>query len=160
MDSYTVHIEARGPAGSRPVHSDAAVTAFADAMKVHKGTVAVGQDRPSYSAAFSVDADTPVQAAIDGSVILRCAALDAGLPDWDRVRVEAVRADVLDEDLGRPPWPELVSRYEAAAILGVHADTDEWRALAGSDGFPAPVLQFGIGSLWAQAAIEKFRDRA
>ena len=52
--------------------------------------------------------------------MIEALAAKAGMPsEWSAVRVEAVRQDVLAEQLASPSLPDLVSAPEAADILGV-----------------------------------------
>lgn len=80
----------------------------------------------------------------------------AGFPQWPVVRVEAVREEVLAEELERPTLPPLVSGPEAAEILGV--TRQRLHQLAMSSRFPKPLYELGAGKLWHRAAIERFAE--
>jgi hypothetical protein len=74
------------------------------------------------------------------------------------VRVGATRHDVLDEELARPAYPDLVSGPEAAELLGV--SRQRLHQLARSHPhFPEPLYQLRVGPLWIRAGIEAFAQR-
>ena len=60
-----------------------------------------GGETPSWGATVSVDSATALSAIAEAAAILRRNATDVFLPDWPVVRAEAVREDVLDEELAR-----------------------------------------------------------
>ena len=156
MTSCSVHIEARGGADDRPVECPV-VDAFVDAIQPHAGVAAFGQDRPTWSATISVDAENPVEAAGFAFVTLRVLGSNVGLPDWPRVRVEVVREDVLDEDNAIEQWPDLVTVPDVAGMLGV--TQQRVRVLAAENkNFPRPAYELRIGKVWLRAAIVKFAD--
>ena len=74
------------------------------------------------------------------------------------VLVDAIRQDVLAEQLARPSLPDLGPAPEAADILGVrpqrlHQLVDERKDL------PEPAYELRTGKLWLRAAIEAFGQR-
>ncbi len=111
----------------------------------------------TWSATISVDAENPVEAAGFAFVTLRVLGSNVGLPDWPRVRVEAVREDVLDEDNTIEQWPDLVTVPDVADMLGV--TQQRVRVLAAENkNFPRPAYELRIGKVWLRAAIVKFAD--
>jgi predicted DNA-binding transcriptional regulator AlpA len=152
MGSYSVLIEARGDDDQVVTHE--AIDVFATVLFAHAGTVSGAPGYRSWSAMISVDTPNAVTAAVAAESLISKAAYDAGLPDWPVVRAEAVREDVLDEDLARPQLPDLVTAPEAAEILGVTRQRVHALAAENAD-FPWAIM---IGSIrvWHRAAIERF----
>ena len=72
--------------------------------------------------------------------------------------VEAVRYDVVDEQLARNLLSALVSAPEAADILGVSLQRVHQIA-AGNKDFPRPAYELRAGNLWLQSAVEAFAER-
>jgi hypothetical protein len=155
VDWYNVLIERRGddPAA---VTQDA-MFAFHDALVEHSGQVTGGPGYVSYGARLSVEADSPIKAAMEALVYVRCAALDAGLPNWPAVRTESVREDVFEQDDGSLPRPDLVSGPEAAKMLGVSVQRVHQLAAQHPD-FPKSAYKYDRVTLWHRAAIEKFNS--
>jgi len=83
-----------------------------------------------------------VRAAAVAAALVESLAAKAGMPQWPAVRIEAVRADLLEEDNARPTLPELVSSPEAAEILGVSAQRLHELAAANA-AFPEPMYERG-----------------
>src|SRR5262249_45645432 len=104
----------------------------------------------------------PDGAATEGARLVESLAAKAGMPCWPLVRLEAVREDVLDEEIGRPTLPDLVSVPEAAEILGVSPQRVHELAASGNREFPEPVYDLKAGKLWLRHAMEAYaeaRDR-
>jgi hypothetical protein len=89
----------------------------------------------------------PHQAAEEGTQIIEYRAAKSGLPSWPAVRIEAIRQDVLAEQLERPTLPDLVSAPEAADILGVRPQRLHQLADERKD-FPEPAYELRAGKLW------------
>ena len=111
---------------------------------------------PVYGARMSIEAQSPAAAATEASRLPAGAAIDADLPHWETIRVEAVREDVLDEDLAAPQLPDLVSGPEAAEMNGV--TPQRVHALAIGKQFPVPAIDRPHLKLWFRAAIERFAE--
>jgi hypothetical protein len=151
---YSVHAEARAPHGAKPVGD--ALGAMARLMQLvleHDGVG--GVDERSWSVTVSLLADSARQACERGAALITDLATEAGLPAWPLVRLEAVRGDVLDEDLARPNIPSLVSGPEAGQILGVSKQRVHQLAATHPD-FPKPLYELAAGKLWHRAAVERF----
>jgi hypothetical protein len=151
VEFYSVLVEARGDGEA----DAAALDALLDALTPMHASVGGGTG--SWAARITLEAGSPALAAGEASVRVHGAALDAGLPDWPDVRIEAVREDVLAEDLERPQLPELVSAPEAAEILGVSAQRVHVLARE-NPRFPRPVVELRSGKIWLRAAIVKFGE--
>jgi hypothetical protein len=74
-----------------------------NALVPYSGVVAGGGEPVRWGATISVESTTAVTAITEASTIIRRAGSDVFLPDWPIVRAEAVREDVLDEELGQRP---------------------------------------------------------
>ena len=154
MDFYNVLIGTR--ADNDAILDEVAVDAFVDAVEPYFGAVDGGLR--SWSARIIVEAsDAAGAAALAAALVTRLAEL-AGLPAWPVVRAEAVRADMLDEDLAQPQLPDLVSGPEAAEILSVSVQRLHQLAAEHPD-FPAPAYKLRAASLWLRPAITAFGDR-
>ncbi len=153
MTYYSVVIETRDNDGS-PLTEDA-FRAFAAAVQPFDGVTGFGDE--SWSARLSVEADSTAGAVALGAALVTSLAGQAGLPAWPVVCAEAVREDVLDEDLARPQLPELVSAAEAAVILGI-PEQQMHKVAAGLPGFPAPAYRLRTGNLWLRPAIVGFAE--
>jgi post-segregation antitoxin (ccd killing protein) len=154
-DIYSVHVEARAPAGARQDIGDGAADALMDLLEDHSVVVSAG-DR-SWDATISVPGTDPAAAAAAGAALVAEMAAKAGMPSWPLVRCEAVREDMLDEDLARPALPGLVSVLEAAEILGV--SPQRIHELARTPGFPEPAYELKTGRLWFRAGMEAYAQR-
>jgi predicted DNA-binding transcriptional regulator AlpA len=153
MTWYSVHIEARG---DYPFTiTDDSIGELADMLGAHAGVVSGGGGRPTWGGTISVESATALGAVNAGAAIVTVAAEKARLPDWPIVRAEAVREDVLDEDLERPQIPDLVSGPEVAEILGI-TNQRVHQLAAENARFPRPAIQRRGATLWLRAAIEKF----
>ena len=104
MPWWSAHIEMRGD-GSIGMTDDEFGERLDDllvALKPHHGSVAGGGQPTRWAATISVEAATALAAIAEATAIIRGYASDVFLPGWPVVRAEAVREDVLDEDLARP----------------------------------------------------------
>jgi hypothetical protein len=100
MSFYSVHIETRGDDLAEV--TDEALRGMGDALLAHGGVV-TGKGGASWGATIAIESGTALSAITEASVIIRRLATDARLPDWPVVRAVAIREDILDEDLARPP---------------------------------------------------------
>ena len=82
------------------------------------------------------------------------AALQQFVPTAAVVGVELVDSDVLDRELDRPLFPEVVGVAQIAELAGV--SRQRARAFRQSPGFPSPVIETAQGPLMAKAAIENW----
>ena len=156
MEPFSVRVETRAPRDARDVLPDDAADELMDRLEDYDGVVSCGPR--SWDATVTIAAINPRQAAEEGTQIIEYRAAKSGLPSWPAVRIEAIRQDVLAEQLERPALPDLVSAPEAADILGVrpqrlHQLADERRD------FPEPAYELRAGKLWLRAAIEAFAQR-
>jgi len=156
MEPFSVRVETRAPRDARDVLPDDAADELMDRLEDYDGVVSSGPR--SWDATVTIAAINPRQAAEEGTQIIEYWAAKSGLPSWPAVRIEAIRQDVLAEQLERPTLPDLVSAPEAADILGVrpqrlHQLADERRD------FPEPAYELRAGKLWLRAAIEAFAQR-
>lgn len=159
MTDYSVLVEAHAPPGaSARVHGPGELQGegFAELLAGWHATVSVSP--AGWSARVSIDADDPLAAATAAARLVSDAAAAAKLPAWPLRRVEAVAGEVLDAELARPNYPELVSGAEAAAMLGVTRQRVHQLHRDHPD-FPAPLYQLKVGPLWQRQAIEAFDRR-
>lgn len=154
MTGYSVTVQVRpdAPAGL----TDDQVDAVADRLSEHYGSFAADA-AGGWAATFSVDAEDAQRATFLGLETTRSIAEASQLPAGEVVRLEAVRDDVVDEELAEPNYPDLVSGPEIAQILGVSRQRVHQLATEHVR-FPAPLYRLGAGSLWVRQAIETFAD--
>jgi hypothetical protein len=100
MTYYSALIETR--ADDNQAISEGALGLFLTAVQPFHGAVTGGDGGPQgWSARISIEArDAADAVAVAAALVTRIAA-DVALPGWPVVRAEAVREDVLDEDLAR-----------------------------------------------------------
>lgn len=156
MESFTVRVETRAPKDVRDAVTDDAVDQLMDLLEPYEATVAAGPE--SWDATVTVLAGNSRHAIEQGSQLIDEMAAKAGLPSWPAVHVEAIRQDVLAEQLAHPLLPDLVSAPEAADILGVSAQRVHQIAAENTD-FPEPVYELRAGRLWLRAAVQAFAER-
>ncbi|MDQ3973957.1 MAG: hypothetical protein M3276_06425 [Actinomycetota bacterium] len=154
---YSVHAEARAPEGAEPISDPLdAMERLMGLIGEHDGVC--GADQRSWSVTLSLDdADDAGDACERGAALIGELVAKAGLPAWPLAKVEAVRGDVLDEDLARSNIPPLVSAPEAGQILGVSKQRVHQLA-ATHPGFPKPLYELAAGKLWHRAAVERFAE--
>jgi hypothetical protein len=154
MTRFSVHVQACDPDGSPKVLIDEnAADQLMDLLAKHDVIVASGTGR--WDVTVSVEAPDPSSAATTAAELVDSMAAKSGLPNWPVVRVDAVRVEVLEEEIAQPMLPELVSVPEAAEILGVSPQRVHELAADGQ-GFPGPVYELGVGKVWLRAAIAAF----
>jgi hypothetical protein len=99
MTYYSALIETR--ADDNQAVSEGALGLFLTAVQPFHGAVTGGDGPQGWSARISIEArDAADAVAVAAALVTRIAA-DVALPGWPVVRAEAVREDVLDEDLAR-----------------------------------------------------------
>jgi hypothetical protein len=101
VDWWSAHVETL--TDGTGLLDDDATGRFADLAAAHHGVIAAGGIPEGWSATISVQVDSAAEAATEAVRIVTGIAADAGMPAWPVVRAEAVREDVLDEELSRPP---------------------------------------------------------
>jgi hypothetical protein len=151
---YSVHVQARAPAGALADVSDDAADALMDLLEDASGVVSTGDG--SWDATVSVEAYDALDATHKAATLIHEMAWKAEMPSWPAVRAEAVRQDVLDAENARPTLPDLVSVPEAAEILGV--SPQRAHELAGSTSFPKPMYELRTGKLWLKTAIDAYAE--
>ncbi len=157
MEPFSVRVETWAPRDARDVlPDDAAADGLMDLLEDYDGVVSSG--RGSWDAVVTISADGAREAAEAAARMIETWAPKAGMPAWPTVRVEAVRQDVLAEQLERPTLPDLVSAPEAAEILGVKPQRLHQLAAEYKD-FPEPAYELRAGKLWLRAAIKAFAQR-
>jgi len=153
VDWYSVRLETRAPAGAEVAIDEDAADKLMNQLEGYSGIVSTGC--VTWSATISVRAPDAARAVSQGARIIEKMAGNVGLPAWPQVRAEAVRQDVLHQEVEQPTLPELVSAPEAAEILGVSSQRLHELARAGRE-FPAPVYELKTGRLWLRYAIVAF----
>jgi hypothetical protein len=161
MDSdfewYSVHIEARPPAGALdPTVDENAADTLMELLEEHDGVASAGTGM--WDATVSVRAPSVSEAVKDGARLLEKLACKAGMPSWPIVRAEAVRHDALSAANARPTLPELISLPEAAELLGVSPQRVHELAATHAN-FPEPMYELRTGKLWLRDAIDAFATR-
>jgi hypothetical protein len=156
MESFSVRVETRAAKDAPDAVTDDAVDGLMDLLEPYEAAVAAGPG--SWDATVTVLAEDSRRAIEQGSQLIEEMAAKAGLPSWPTVHVEAIRQDVLAEQLARPLLPELVSAPEAADILGVSAQRVHQIAAENTD-FPEPAYELRAGKLWLRAAVQAFAER-
>ena len=118
------------------------------------GIEAVGSSGHRVSFRLTVEAKS-ARAAIDAACRTVPAALEyLDLQDDQLTRAEATDHDVLDEDLERPNFPDLVGVSEIAASVGV--SRQRVSQLSKRDDFPRPLVVLAAGPVWERHAVENF----
>jgi hypothetical protein len=156
MESFSVRVETRAPMDAQDAVTDDAVDELMDLLEPYEAVVAAGPG--SWDATVTVLAEHSLHAIEQGAQLIEEMAAKARLPSWPAVHIEAIRQDVLAEQLAHPLLPELVSAPEAADILGVSAQRVHQIAVENTD-FPKPVYELHAGKLWLRAAVQAFVER-
>jgi len=155
---WSVLVEAEAPEGAEPIDTnDGRLDKFSDVlMSAHSGVVAASTH--GWSARISVPSVDPVhadwQAAEAGLRLVLGAAEMVSLPEWPLVRLEAVRDDVLEAELDRPTFPDVLGTQEVTKILGVSRQRLHELRQAGR--FPQPMTELAAGPIWLRSAVETF----
>ena len=98
-----MHVEARTN-GSGQIEG-AAAERLADLLQPYDGSVAGGAEPPRWGVTMSIEAASAAEAVAEATRLVISMAAEAGLPGWPVVRAEAIREDLLDDQLSRPPAP-------------------------------------------------------
>jgi hypothetical protein len=101
VDWWSVNVEARTDGSGRV--DEAAAEKLADLLQPYDGSVAGGTEPPRWGVAMSIEAASAAEAVAEATRLVISLAAEAGLPGWPVVRAEAVREDVLDNELSSPP---------------------------------------------------------
>ncbi len=97
MDWWSVSVEAR-TGGPGPIDG-AAMSTFLDLMRPYSGTVSAGGEPARSIVTVSLEAEGAADAVSEAVRLMTTLGADAGLPVWPVVRAEAIRADLLDDEL-------------------------------------------------------------
>jgi phytoene/squalene synthetase len=100
VDWWSVTVEALTE-GTGLIDDDA-VEKFLDLAEPYSGSVSSGTEPSRWTATVSLEAESAANAVTEAVRLLTLLAADAGLPVWPVVRAEAVREDVLDDELPAP----------------------------------------------------------
>jgi hypothetical protein len=101
VNSYSAMIETRADDGLAV--AEGALGLLLNAVQPFHGAVSAGSDPPGWSARISIEARDAADAVALAAALMTRLAADVGLPVWPVVRAEAVREDIVDEDLARDP---------------------------------------------------------
>lgn len=113
----------------------------------------IATDGLAGSTTIAVEADSFDDALSSALGVVR-AALQQFVPTASVIGVELVDSDVLERELDRPLFPEVVGFAEIAELAGV--SRQRARQFRQNPGFPAPVIETAQGPLMAKAAIENW----
>jgi hypothetical protein len=114
MREWSVLVEARGKAATIEV-DDKRILHLTDGLDLHLGEVSAGGS--VWSARITVEASTPASAVELAVSVVEFAARIADMPDWPNVRIEALRNDELERQMGES-WPNLERRGKAEGLGG------------------------------------------
>jgi len=158
-DGWSVLVEIEAPEGEHLRAGDRCLDALADVLIAEHHGIITGS-ATGWSARISVDDFDPVhadwQAVEAGRRIVMGMAEKVGLPDWPVVRLEAVREDVLDAELERSNFPDVVGTQEVTKLLDV--SRQRLHELRHSGRFPTPMIELAAGPIWLRTAIDSFLD--
>ena len=157
QEPFSVRMETRAPRDAEDAHvDDAAADELMNHLEDYEGIVSSGPR--SWDATVTIPAASPGEAVEEALRTIEMYAAKSGMPWWPMVLVEAVRQDVLAEQLERPSLPDLVSTPEAADILGVKPQRVHQLIIECKE-FPEAAYELRAGKLWLRAAIEAFASR-
>lgn len=131
---------------------DSQVAQFLNLLEGHGPALSHGPGR--YSVRLAVEARTPQTAIDQAATLVQKAAINADLPDWPEVHVEATEWEQFERDLDQPTYPEVVGIAEIAALLG--ASKQRASALARSPRFPRPFAELKAGPIWFLPNVQRF----
>ena len=149
---WSVFVKAQGEDPDGRLVTGERLEAFAERLRDHDGVVGGGADH--YDAQLSLqgaDLAEVVRAALG---VFAWAREAVGLPGWPFVELEAKTEALLDVELSKPPFPEVVGATEAARMLGV--SRQRLYQLAKRDDFPPPMVQLAAGPVWLTNSIRAF----
>jgi phytoene/squalene synthetase len=100
VDWWSVTLEARTEAAD--LIDDEAIGKFLDLSEPYSGSLSAGTEPSRWTATVSLEAESAADGVTEAVRLLTILAADAGLPVWPVVRAEAVREDVLDDEIPTP----------------------------------------------------------
>jgi hypothetical protein len=103
----------------------------------------VGGGGDYYDAQLSLEGDDLAEVVTAALGVFAKARAAVGLPAWPCVELEAKTEALLDSELSKPPFPEVVGATEAARMLGV--SRQRLYQLAERVDFPPPMVQLAAG---------------
>jgi len=151
---WSVHLELAAEVARAHIDPlDERLDLLAELLASHDGVVSCSEK--SLSLRCSVTNERYDGALGEGSEIMQKALVEAGLPDWPVVRVEAVRQDRLEADLSESAVPEVLGVTEVAKLLGV---TRQRLAVIRREheDFPKPFTELAATPLWYKEAITEW----
>ena len=149
---WSVFVKAQGDDPFGEVMSTERLEAFAEQLLLHHGVVGGGVG--TYDAQFSLEGDDLAAVVAAALAVFDEARAAVGLPAWPYVELETKTEAALDEELAKPPFPEVVGATEAARMLGV--SRQRLYQLAERDDFPPPMVQLAAGPVWLTDSIRAF----
>jgi predicted DNA-binding transcriptional regulator AlpA len=114
----------------------------------------VGGGGDYYDAQLSLEGDDLAEVVTAALGVFAKARAAVGLPAWPCVELEAKTEALLDSELSKPPFPEVVGATEAARMLGV--SRQRRYQLAERVDFPPPMVQLAAGPVWLTDSIRAF----
>lgn len=131
-----------------------------DSMLDYGASMSSARDLTGGEIAFSVSANSPLEAANEASRIV----IEKTKPILGDIIVnglEVMTESAIHEELATPTFPEVVGFAEIADMAGV--SRQRARQFVHIAGFPAPVIETAQGPLMTKAAVESWlehRNRA
>jgi hypothetical protein len=156
MADYSVLIEVRAHAAP-DLDVDAAIADLLDRLDAGGYAPSVSGNADTWSARILITAADAIEATVSAWPVVIDAAAGFGLPTKPIARAEAVREDVLDEDLARPQLPDLVDAVEVGEMLNVSPQRVRTLAATHPD-FPAAFIDRPHAKLWVRAAVAQFAE--
>lgn len=92
MDGFRVLVQTRAPGSERAEAPGALADGLRRTVAPYDGECAV--DEAGWEVRLSVDAEDAVVAGAVGAALARNLAVQAGVPEWPVVRVDAARSDL------------------------------------------------------------------
>jgi predicted DNA-binding transcriptional regulator AlpA len=149
---WSVFVKAQGDDPVGEVMSTERLEAFAERLRAHDTVVGGGADH--YDAQLSLEGDGLAGVVTAALAVFDEARAAVGLPAWPYVELETKTEAALDEELAKPPFPEVVGATEAARMLGV--SRQRLYQLAEREDFPPPMVQLAAGPVWLTNSILAF----
>jgi predicted DNA-binding transcriptional regulator AlpA len=149
---WSVFVKAQAEDPDGPVVTGERLEAFAERLSAHDGVVGGGADH--YDAQLSLEGDDLAEVVRAALGVVDEARAAVGLPGWPFAELEAKTEALLDAELSKPPFPEVVGATEAARMLGV--SRQRLYQLAERDDFPPPMVQLAAGPVWLADSIRAF----
>jgi hypothetical protein len=148
---WSVFVRAQGDDPDGRVVTGERLEAFAARLGAHHGVVGGGG---SYDAQLSLEGDNVAEVVTAALAVFAEARAAVGLPVWPFVELEVKTEALLDAELSKPTFPEVVGATEAARMLGV--SRQRLYQLAERDDFPPPMVQLAAGPVWLTDSIRAF----